>query len=112
MDSMFSDTDTNLVVGAGSSLKTTLMLGDLAAVLQLRAGPRQNIHIRRDGREDYTLSLVMENTDDPSSLKVKIGKRPTTNGTCKPISTIKRKHDAESVDSTDQDAPKCSQDGR
>jgi len=105
---MFSDTDTNLVVGAGRSLKT--MLGDLVAVLQEQAHAKifisGEMHLRIDGREDYTLSLVMEDTDDPSSLKVKIGKRTSTNGTSKPVSTLKRKHDASPVDLTDQDAPK------
>jgi hypothetical protein len=114
MDSMFSDTDTNLVVGAGRSLKT--MLGDLAAVLQEQAHAKifisGEIHLRIDEREDYTLSLVMEDTADPSSLKVKIGKRPTTNGTCKPISALKRKHRAASVDFTDEDLSQTSRDGR
>jgi len=55
--------------------------------------------LRIDGREDYTLSLVMEDTDDPSSHKVKIDKRATS---------IKRKHEATPVDLINhlQDVPK------
>lgn len=105
---MFSDTDTNLVVGADRFLKT--MLGDLAAVLQKRAYAKVFIsgemYLRIDGREDYTLSLLMGYTDDPPSLKVKINQRVAPRGTSKPISSLKRKHDATTVELIDQGTPK------
>lgn len=105
----FSDNDTSLVVGAGRSLKT--MLNDLTAVLQEQAHAKifisGEMHLRIDGREDYTLSLVIEDQGDPSSLKVKIGKRKDVNGaSSNAVSMLKRKHDAAPVDSTDQDVPK------
>ena len=56
--------------------------------------------LRIDGREDYTLSLVMEDMDDPCSLKVKIDKRATS---------LKRKHEATPLDDLIdylQDVPK------
>jgi len=101
----FSDNDTSLVVGAGRSLKT--MLGDLTAVLQEQAHAKifisGEMHLRIDGREDYTLSLVIEDQGDPSSLKVKIGKRKDVNdASSNAVSMLKRKHDAAPVDSTDQ----------
>lgn len=75
-DSANENNDTNLVIGAGRSLKT--MLADLTSVLEVQAKTQVFItgqmHLRIEGREEYTLSLVMEDKNEPSSLRVMIEK--------------------------------------
>lgn len=85
-----ADNDANLVIGAGRSLKT--MLGDLTSVLEDQAKAQVfltgEMQLRISGREEYTLTLVMEHPSDPSSLNVKIDKTSSANGVKRKASSV------------------------